>query len=145
MYDVDTPTSVSGHVGPIREPRAHLGSLHEVGAMSLGIGRPLYWREVSAMTRAAVVRYHTTTVSTERNRRLIEDVLVELAARDPGGLHYQVFGFDDGFGFMHVAVFDGAIDPFAECTAYREFHRELRDRLAAPPIVIRAVLIGSYP
>jgi hypothetical protein len=65
---------------------------------------------VIAVTRPAVVRYHTTTVSTERNRRLIEDVLAELAARDPGGLHYQVFRFDDGVGFMHVAVFDGTTD-----------------------------------
>jgi hypothetical protein len=97
------------------------------------------------MTRAAVVQYHTTTVSTERNRQLIEDVLVELAARDPGGLDYQVFRFDAGVGFMHVAVFDGITDPFAECTAYRTFHRELGDRLAAAPIVIRAMLIGSYP
>ena len=52
------------------------------------------------MTRAAVVQYHTTTVSTERNRQLIEDVLVELAARDPGGLDYQVFRFDAGVGFL---------------------------------------------
>jgi hypothetical protein len=56
-----------------------------------------------------------------------------------------VFRFDDGVGFMHVAVFDGTSDPFAECTAYRKFHRELGDRLAARPIAIRAVLIGSYP
>jgi hypothetical protein len=97
------------------------------------------------MTRAAVVQYHTTAVSTERNCQLIEDVLVELAARDPGGLHYQVFRFDHGAGFIHVAVFDGTTDPFAECSAYRNFHRELGDRLAAPPIVTRAVLIGSYP
>lgn len=86
------------------------------------------------MTRAAVVQYHMTTVSTERNTQLIEDVLVELAARDPGGLHYQVFRFDDGVGFMQVAVFDGTTDPFAECSAYRNFHRELGDRLAAPPV-----------
>jgi hypothetical protein len=97
------------------------------------------------MTRAAVVRYRTTTISTERNCQLIEDVLVELAARDPGGLRYQVFRFDNGVGFMHVAVFDGTTDPFAECSAYRNFHRELGGRLAAPPIVIRAVPIGSYP
>jgi hypothetical protein len=56
-----------------------------------------------------------------------------------------VFRFDDGVGFMHVAVFDGTTDPFAECSAYRDFHRELGDRLAAPPIVTRALLIGSYP
>ena len=41
-------------------------------------------------------------------------------------------------------VFDGTTDPFAECGAHQEFHRELQQRLAAPPIVNRAVLIGSY-
>jgi hypothetical protein len=96
------------------------------------------------MRRAAVVRYDTSADSAEHNRNLIEDVLIELAARDPGGLDYQVFQFEDGVGFLHVAVFDGTADPFAECGAHREFHRELRQRLAAPPVTTRAVLIGSY-
>ena len=67
--------------------------------MSLRSARPLYWREVSAMTRAAVVMYHTTSETAEHNRRLIEDVLAELAVRDPGGVHYLAFRFDDGLGF----------------------------------------------
>ena len=96
------------------------------------------------MRRAAVVQYHTSADSAEHNRKLINDVLIELAARDPGGLDYQVFQFEDGVGFLHVAVFDGTADPFADCGAQREFHRELQQRLAAPPIVSRAVLIGSY-
>jgi hypothetical protein len=96
------------------------------------------------MRRAAVVRYDTSADSAEHNRNLIEDVLIELAARDPGGLDYQVFQFEDGVGFLHVAVFDGTADPFADCGAHREFHRELRQRLAAPPVTTRAVLIGSY-
>jgi hypothetical protein len=45
---------------------------------------------------------------------------------------------------LHVAVFDGTSDPFADCGAYREFHRDLQQRLAAPPTISRAVLIGSY-
>jgi hypothetical protein len=94
--------------------------------------------------RAVVVQYLTTDDGAQRNRALIEDVLVELAARDPGGLQYQVLMLDGGLGFMHVAAFDGAADPFADCAAYREFHRELADRLAAKPIVMRATLIGSY-
>jgi hypothetical protein len=97
-----------------------------------------------AMRRAAVVQYHTSADSAEHNRKLINDVLIELAARDPGGLDYEVFQFEDGVGFLHVAVFDGTTDPFADCGAHREFHRELQQRLAAPPIVSRAVLIGSY-
>lgn len=96
------------------------------------------------MARAAVVVYHTTRQWAERNRRLIEDVLEELSARNPGGLYYQVLQFDDGLGFMHIAVFDGTADPFAECGAYREFHRELGRRLGTPPKVMRAVLVGAH-
>ena len=45
---------------------------------------------------------------------------------------------------MHVVAFDGTTDPFADCAAYREFHRELAQRLATPPVVTRATLIGTY-
>ena len=94
--------------------------------------------------RAVVVRYVTTREAAQRNRELIEDVLNELAARDDGGVEYQVFVFDDGVGFMHVVAFDGTADPFGDCAAYHEFHRELAQRLAAAPVVTRATLIGSY-
>ena len=96
------------------------------------------------MTGAAVVQYRTTTDSADRNRQLIEDLLTELARRDPGGLHYQVLRFHDGVGFMHMAVFDGTTDPFTSCAAYREFHRELGERLVEPPVVMRAVLIDAF-
>jgi hypothetical protein len=94
--------------------------------------------------RAAVVQYVTTSEGAQRNRELIEDVLIEMAARDPGGVQYQVLLLDDGVGFIHVVAFDGTADPFADCAAYREFHRELAQRLATKPVVTRAVLIGSY-
>jgi hypothetical protein len=100
--------------------------------------------EVVKVRRAAVVRYCTTHEAAQRNRELIEDVLLELAARDPGGVEYQVLMFEDGIAFMHVVAFNGTSDPFAECSAYREFHRELDQRLASPPIATRATLIGSY-
>ena len=96
------------------------------------------------MRRAAVVQYRTSADWAEHNHYLINDVLIELAACDPGGLDYQVFQLDDGVGFLHVAVFDGTTDPFGDCSAHREFHRDLQQRLAAPPITSRAVLIGSY-
>jgi hypothetical protein len=100
--------------------------------------------EVIAVMRAAVVQYFTTNEGAQRNRELIEDVLIELAARDPGGVQYQVLMFDDGVGFMHVVAFDGTADPFADCAAYREFHRDLAQRLATRPVVTLAALIGSY-
>jgi hypothetical protein len=96
------------------------------------------------MRRAAVVQYHTSADTAEHNRDLIKGILIELAARDPGGVDYQVFQFDDGVGFLHIAVFDGTTDPFADCGAHREFHRDLQQRLAATPTTGRAVLIGSY-
>jgi hypothetical protein len=96
------------------------------------------------MRRAAVVQYLTLEDCAEHNRSLIEDVVIELGIRNPGGLDYQVFQFDDGIGFLHVAVFDGTSEPFADCNAYREFHRNLQLRLATPPTISRAVLIGAY-
>ncbi|MDT5068781.1 MAG: hypothetical protein QOK02_4936 [Mycobacterium sp.] len=96
------------------------------------------------MANAAIVRYHTTHDSADDNQRLIEDLLAELAAWDPGGLLVQVLRFDDGAGFMHVAVFDGTADAFAPCAAYRAFHQDLGHRLAAPPTVMRATMIGAY-
>ena len=107
------------------------------------IGHLYGWRWL-LVRRAAVVQYFTTTQSAQQNRELIEDVLIELAAEDPGGLEYQVLMFDDGIGFMHVVTFDGTTDPFADCAAYREFHRELAQRLATLPVVTRATLIGAY-
>jgi hypothetical protein len=91
-----------------------------------------------------VVQYFTTDEGALRNRELIEQVLGELAARDPGGVEYQVLMFDDGAGFMHVVAFDGTTDPFGDCAAYHEFHRGLAARLATPPVVRYATLIGSY-
>lgn len=91
-----------------------------------------------------MVQYSTTSQGAQRNRELIEDVLIELARRDPGGVQYQVLLLDDGVGFMHIVAFDGSADPFADCDAYREFHRDLAQRLATKPVVTRAALIGSY-
>jgi hypothetical protein len=101
--------------------------------------------EVMVVRRAAVVQYSTTNEGAHRNRELIEDVLIELAARDPGGMQYQVLMLDDGVGFLHVVAFEGTVDPFVDCVAYREFHRGLAQRLATKPVVTRGLLIGSYP
>ena len=90
------------------------------------------------------MQYFTTHEGAQRNRELVQDVLIELAARDPGGVQYQVLMSDDGLGFTHVVAFDGTADPFADCVAYREFHRALAERLATPPVVMYAALIGSY-
>ena len=91
-----------------------------------------------------MVQYFTTSEDrAEHNRELIEDMLIELAARIPGAWSIRCSSLDDGVGFMHVVTFDGTADPFAECAAYREFHRHLAQRLATPPVMKYAELIGA--
>jgi hypothetical protein len=75
------------------------------------------------MRRAAVVQYRTSADSAEHNRS-VEDVLIELGTCDPGGLTTRCSSSRTA-GFLHVAVFDGTTDPFADCGAHREFHRGL--------------------
>jgi len=92
-----------------------------------------------------VVQYHTSADSAEHNRNLIKDVLIELAARDPGGLHYHVYQLDDGGGFparrrvrRHHRPVRGLRHPNGSFTG--SFGSAWRpSRLSA-----RAVLIGSY-
>jgi hypothetical protein len=99
---------------------------------------------VIVMTRAVVVRYETRGDVADRNQELIEQVFAELNARDPGGLRYTAARLADRVSFVHVAVFDGDVDPFAESSAFRAFQDGLGDRLVGPPIVAQASIIGCY-
>src|SRR5947209_11944712 len=85
--------------GGVPDARPHLDTADELENCA-----PSVSVEVGSVTLAAVVRYHTTCASAECNQRLIENLLAELAARDPGGLCYLAFRFDEGLGFMHVAI-----------------------------------------
>lgn len=96
------------------------------------------------MARAVVVRYETRSDAADRNQELIEQVFAELNARDPGGLFYTAVRLADRVSFVHVAVFDGDVDPFAESNAFQAFQDGLGDRLLGLPVVAQASVIGSY-
>lgn len=96
------------------------------------------------MAKAAVVQYRTRADAAERNRALAQRVVTELRERDPGGLCHCVVQLEDGVGFIHIAVFDGTTDPFANSRAHAEFHRGLCTRVVGHPNVIRASTIGCY-
>jgi hypothetical protein len=96
------------------------------------------------VTRAVVVLYRTRADCADRNQWLAEQMCHELNALDPGGVHLQVFRLEDGVGFVHVVVFDGTVDPFADSPAFAAFHEGFTERLVGSTTVMRAVLIGSY-
>jgi hypothetical protein len=94
------------------------------------------------MTEAFVVRYRTTPETAEENQRLVEAVYAELAESRPDGLHYATYRLADGVTFVHVAI--GGGDVLREVAAFREFQRDLGERVDAAPESSSARLVGSY-
>ena len=96
------------------------------------------------MRVAKVIRYQTRPEHAAENERLIRDVFAELAAEQPEGLRYASFRLDDGVSFVHVAVFDGDVNPLSTSTAFAEFQSGIGVRCAEGPVAADASLIGSY-
>jgi hypothetical protein len=96
------------------------------------------------MSRTIIVRYRTTPEAADENQRLIEQVYAELAATDPGNLHYQTLRLADGVTFVHVSTIDGADNPLERSAAFAEFQRGIGDRCAEPPAPSHATVVGSY-
>lgn len=91
-----------------------------------------------------VVRYQTHPEAADTNQHLIEQVFAELAAKQPDGLSYTSFRLDDGVTFVHIASTTGDKSPLDDLTAFAEFQREIRTRLAGPPEFQQATLVGRY-
>ncbi|HEX2823906.1 MAG TPA: hypothetical protein VHO07_27650 [Streptosporangiaceae bacterium] len=96
------------------------------------------------MTVVKVIRYTAKPECADENERLIRAVFAELAEHDPQGLRYAAFRLDDQVSFVHVAVLDGEANPLADCVAFAEFQRGIKDRCADGPVAADAGLIGSY-
>ncbi|MCW2653097.1 MAG: hypothetical protein QOE41_1953 [Mycobacterium sp.] len=97
------------------------------------------------MSKATVVQYQARPEAVEHHQRLIQQVFEELNTQDPGGFGYTVLRLADGFGFVHVAVFDGTANPLGESSAFQTFQCGIETRLTAPPVATPASVVGSYP
>ena len=95
------------------------------------------------MSKTIVVRYRTRAEAADENQRLVEGVLAELAAEDPGGLRYAAFRLVDAGSFVHIVRYDTDDDPLSRSAAFAEFQRGIGERLAGPPVPNEATLIGS--
>ncbi len=93
-----------------------------------------------------VVRYRTKPDRGDENQAYVEQVFAELATARPGGIRYMTVRLADGVSFVHVASVETADgeNPLGSVVAFREFQRELADRLEEGPIVTEGAVVGSY-
>lgn len=93
-----------------------------------------------------VVRYKVKPDRVDENRALIEAVFAELAATDPGGIHYESLQLEDGVSFVHIASIatDDGHNPLGAITAFGEFTRDIGERCTEPPAAVTATVLGSY-
>lgn len=94
----------------------------------------------------SLIRYKTKPESADENQRLVEKVYEELAARDPGGVHYTTLRLEDGVTFMHLFTTDSddAANTLGGIAAFAEFQRHLSQRCVEPPVAQPVVVVGSY-
>jgi len=97
------------------------------------------------MGKALMIRYETKSEAADENQKLVEGVFAELNGKDPGGLRYATFRLEDGVTFVHVAIIEAEVNPLPETPAFKEFQRNLKDRVVAGSRVQSEVrLVGSY-
>jgi hypothetical protein len=97
------------------------------------------------MSGTVIVRYTTHPEQAEENQRLIRAVFAELAERRPEGLRYVVTRLEDGVSFVHLATFDGDVNPLTTSSAFREFVSGIGDRCVVPPVSTEGTTVGRYP
>ena len=93
-----------------------------------------------------VVRYETKPERADENQARVEAVFAELAEVAPAGLRYMTLRLEDGVTFVHVAAVETAdgSNPLVDAIAFKEFQRELGERLVESPLVMAATVVGSY-
>lgn len=94
----------------------------------------------------SLVRYKTKPQFAEENQRLVEKVYEELAARDPGGVHYATFRLADGVTFLHLFTTDSddRAKTLGAIAAFTEFLQDLPQRCAEAPVAQDVTVVGSY-
>lgn len=95
--------------------------------------------------KAHVIRYQTRgPEEAETNQRLIEGVFAELAEHKHQGLRYATFRLADGLSFMHIVVAEEGDDSLTGLASFKEFQREIGDRIAGPPQFVETTVVGAY-
>jgi hypothetical protein len=98
------------------------------------------------MITSIVVSYQVKPEALEEHVALIEGVFTQLHAEQPGNVEYKVLRLDDGVSFVHVSTADtpDGSNPLPELAAFKEFGKDIADRVATAPNPTAAAIIGSY-
>jgi hypothetical protein len=95
---------------------------------------------------SVVVSYQVRPEAVAEHVRLINAVFEQLRSEQPGNVEYKVLRLADGVSFVHVSSAetpDGS-NPLPGLSAFREFGRDLADRVATAPVPAAADIVGSY-
>jgi hypothetical protein len=95
---------------------------------------------------SVVVSYQIKPEAQAEHVRLIEGVFEQLRAEGPDNVEYKVLRLADGVSFVHVSTADtpDGSNPLPELSAFKEFGKDLADRVATAPNPSAADIIGSY-
>jgi len=98
------------------------------------------------MISSVVVSYQLRPEAMDEHVRLIEAVFAQLREQQPANVEYKVVRLDDGVSFLHISTADttDGSNPLPTLSAFKEFGRELSDRVATAPAPTGATLVGSY-
>lgn len=98
------------------------------------------------MRKSVVVTYTLKPEAYDEHVGLVRAVFEQLAVEAPKTLEYEVMCLDDGVSFVHVSTHDteDGASPLPGLTAFKEFGRELDQRVATPPKPFAASEIGAY-
>lgn len=96
------------------------------------------------MSKTVVIRYETRPDAADDNHKAVAAVFEQLAQEKPDGLRYASFRLADGVSFVHIAIAEGDADPLPQLSAFQEFQKGFKDRVAGPPVRGKATVIGSY-
>ena len=96
--------------------------------------------------RRLMIRYTVKPDRAAENADLVRAVYDELRRTEPEGLRYATFQLDDGVSFVHLASIEteDGHNPLMEVGAFREFQRQIADRLDGQPDQATLSEVGSY-
>jgi len=93
-----------------------------------------------------VVTYQIKPESLDEHVRLIEGVFDQLRGDAPSNVEYKVMMLEDGVSFVHVSTADtpDGANPLPALEAFQAFGKDIDARIATPPNVTNATIVGSY-
>jgi hypothetical protein len=98
------------------------------------------------MINNVVVTYTIRPEAKEEHVRFIEAVFAQLSKEKPNNVDYQVMCLDDGVSFVHMSSADTAdgSNPLPKLSAFKEFSKNISERVTSMPNPTSATVIGSY-